>query len=57
MLGLEEDASQNDVVAAFRRLAKVHHPDRFQTLGPEAQRAAHETFIRIKNAYDMLRVA
>ncbi len=56
-LGLEEDATMADIQNAYRRLAMVHHPDRFQNLGPEAQKAAHETFIRIQNAYELLRAA
>ncbi len=55
ILGLEEGADASAIQAAFRRLAMVHHPDRFQNLGPEAQNTAHETFVRIKNAYEFLR--
>jgi DnaJ-domain-containing protein 1 len=54
ILGLEEGASREDVTAAYRRLAKVHHPDRFSALGAEAEKAATITFQRIKAAYELL---
>jgi uncharacterized tellurite resistance protein B-like protein len=53
-LGLEEGATDEQIRDAYRRLAKVHHPDRFSSLGPEAERAATSTFQRIKTAYDLL---
>ena len=54
VLGLEEGASPTEIRAAYQRLAKVHHPDRFASVGPEAERAATITFQRIKAAYDLL---
>lgn len=54
MLGLDEDASLSDIKGAYRRLAHVHHPDRFSNLGPEAASAASESFRRIKDAYEFL---
>jgi DnaJ like chaperone protein len=55
VLGLDEDATQNEVREAYRRLASIHHPDRFYSLGPEAVEAANQSFRRIKNAFDYLR--
>lgn len=54
-LGLEPGASSEEIKSAYRRLAKVHHPDRFQSLGDEAVEAAHVTFTRIQDAYDNLK--
>jgi len=54
MLGLDEDATLRDIKKAFRRLAHIHHPDRFAQLGPEAQAAAKENFQRINSAYQYL---
>lgn len=54
MLGLDEGASVDEVRAAFRRLAQVHHPDRYASLGPEAVAAASASFRRIKHAHDYL---
>jgi DnaJ like chaperone protein len=55
-LGLEEGASSEEIVRAYRRLVKVHHPDRFESLGAEAVRAATQTFQRIQAAYEFLRI-
>ena len=53
-LGLEEDATADEIKSAYLRLAKVHHPDRFASLGPEAVEAATATFRRIQAAYEFL---
>ncbi len=54
LLGLEEGASEEDIRKAFRRVSKVHHPDRYSELGPDAAAEATEAFRRIKDAYDFL---
>ncbi|OVE81284.1 hypothetical protein BVY04_03590 [bacterium M21] len=54
ILGLPQGASREDVRMTFRRLAQIHHPDRFHRLGPEAMQVATETFNRIKRAHDYL---
>src|SRR6516165_9313164 len=53
-LGLDENASLQDIKNAYRRLSHVHHPDRFMSSGPEAVAAATESFKRIQIAYDFL---
>lgn len=54
LLGLDETATSADIKSAYRRLAHVHHPDRFSHLGGEAQQAANISFRRIKEAYELL---
>lgn len=54
ILGLTEDATAEDIKLAFRRLARIHHPDRFTSLGSEAVQAATQTFQRIQGAYQVL---
>ena len=54
VLGLSRDSSVDDIRNAYRRLAAVHHPDRFATLGGSATDVATKTFQRIKAAYDHL---
>lgn len=54
VLGLDESASEEDIRAAYRRLSQVHHPDKFHALGPEAVKAATETFKRINAAFELL---
>ncbi len=48
VLGVEKDASADEIKSAYRRLAREHHPDR-----SEAQDAA-EVFDRIAKAYSIL---
>jgi len=54
MLGLEDGASQDAIHAAYRRLAKSRHPDRFAPLGPAAVATASEAFKRLHEAYAIL---
>lgn len=54
ILGLDSSACEEDIKAAYRRLALIHHPDRFFSLGPEAVAAASKSFRRIKDAFDFL---
>jgi DnaJ like chaperone protein len=54
ILGLDETATTDDIRQAYRRMAKVHHPDRYFSLGTEAVKAAENTFKRIKAAYERL---
>lgn len=49
VLGVDEDASAEEIKAAYRRLAKRWHPDN----NPSPEAARH--FERIKKAYDVLR--
>lgn len=54
LLGLEAGATKTEIRKAYRRLAQVHHPDRFSSLGEEAVAAATATFQRINEAYEYL---
>lgn len=54
VLGLEPGASKEEIRKAFRRLAQIHHPDRFSSLGDESVAAATTTFQRINEAYEHL---
>ncbi len=49
VLGLRSTATWDEIVAAHRQLAKLHHPDRLQDASPE-QRASSETTMRLVNA-------
>jgi molecular chaperone DnaJ len=48
-LGVERDASAEDIRKAYRRLARKHHPD----LNP-GDKAAEERFKKVQEAYDVL---
>lgn len=54
ILGVEPDASEREIRAAFHRLAIHYHPDKVHHLGEEFQRVAHEKFTRLKAAYESL---
>jgi molecular chaperone DnaJ len=49
VLGVSRDASPEEIKAAFKRLAQIHHPDRNPN-DPEA----HERFKRINGAHQIL---
>lgn len=51
MLGVKKDASADEIKKAYRRLAKLHHPD----LHPEKDKArAGQKFKEINEAYEVL---
>ena len=50
-LGLERDASDQDIRKAFRRLALKYHPDRF---GGDQRAEAEERFQGITEAFNVL---
>ena len=50
VLGLAKGASPSDVKAAYRRLAKEHHPDR----NPDNRAEAEERFKELSEAYEVL---
>jgi DnaJ-domain-containing protein 1 len=54
VLGLEPGAMAPEVKTAYRRMAKIHHPDRYSELGVEAVEAATATFKRINAAYQLI---
>ena len=55
VLGVPRDASQATVKAAWRRLAREHHPDLAQS--PGAAEAATRKMAEINRAYEQLRAA
>jgi DnaJ like chaperone protein len=54
-LGLEPSASDDQVKAAFRRLAAANHPDKAAHLGAVPMERASRRFQEIKEAYDEIR--
>jgi DnaJ-domain-containing protein 1 len=54
VLGLEADASEQEIRAAFHRLAIHYHPDKVHHRGEEFERIAQEKFLRLKEAYEIL---
>ncbi|XUO86089.1 DnaJ domain-containing protein [Halomonas sp. KM072] len=54
VLGLTPGASKTEVRKAYRRMAQLHHPDRFYSESEHQVALASARFQRIKNAYDYL---
>jgi hypothetical protein len=54
VLGIEGTASRQSIIAAYRRLAAQHHPDKFFGQPEEAQSSAATRFIEITRAYEAL---
>lgn len=55
ILEINENASDEDVKKAYRKLAKLHHPDRVHHLGKEFQKSAQIKFQKIADAYELIK--
>lgn len=53
-LGLEIDAGPAEIKKAYRKLAKLHHPDKFMHASPEVREEAAIRFREIQAAYEFL---
>ena len=54
MLGIEPSATDDEVKAAYRRMALKHHPDRVATLGDDVKEAATRKLQEINRAKEMI---
>lgn len=55
ILEIDNDADVDEIKKAYRKLAKIHHPDRVIHLGKEHQKSAKERFQKISNAYELIK--
>lgn len=55
LLGVSENASIDAIKKAYRKLAKLHHPDKVAHLGEVYQKKAKEKFQTIVDAYELIR--
>jgi len=55
VLEIQSSATDDEVKAAYRRMAMKNHPDKVASLGPEVQKAAEEKFRKIQNAYETIK--
>lgn len=53
-LGVNKDASADDIKSAYRRLAKKYHPDLFATAPEAEKKEAEAKFKEIQHAYGVL---
>lgn len=54
VLGIEGEPSRQAIIAAYRKLAAQHHPDRFHSQSETAKSDAAARFIEITRAYETL---
>jgi DnaJ like chaperone protein len=55
ILEITPSATDDEVKAAYRRMAMKYHPDRVSTLGPDVQKAAEEKFKKVQEAYETIK--
>lgn len=55
VLEISPSATDDEVRAAYRRMAMKNHPDKVATLGPDVQKAAAEKFRQIQEAYEAIK--
>jgi len=55
ILDVPRGASQEEIRAAYKRLAGKYHPDKVEHLGDEFKALAEEKFIEIQEAYQKLK--
>lgn len=54
VLEIDPSATNEEVRAAYRKLALKHHPDKVATLGEDIRKAAEEKFQEINNAKELV---
>ena len=54
VLGITADANDDEVKAAYRRMALKHHPDRVATLGDDIRKAAEKKLQEINAAKETI---
>lgn len=55
VLGVEEEDASEKIKAAYKKLARAYHPDRFAHIGGKKHEDAQNRFARINQAYNHIR--
>ena len=54
ILGVDKSASDDDIKAAYRKMAKKYHPDLYTTKSDAEKKNAEEMFKKVNHAYQVL---
>jgi DnaJ like chaperone protein len=55
ILGIESNATEEEIKKAYRQMALKYHPDRVTHLGEDVRKAAEEKFKKIQEAYETVK--
>ena len=55
VLEISVNATDDEIRAAYRKMAMKNHPDKVATLGPDVQKAAAEKFRQVQEAYEAIK--
>ena len=55
VLGISSGANETAIKKAYRKLAKLHHPDKVIHMGPDFQLDAKEKFQKVQEAYEIVK--
>lgn len=55
VLGIESDATEEEIKKAYRQMAVRYHPDKVASMGEEYQKGAQEKFQKIQEAYENIK--
>jgi len=55
ILGVDKNATNDEIKKAYRRMAVEYHPDKVSYLGEEIQKSAKEKFQKINEAYESIK--
>ncbi len=55
ILGINANATDEEVKLAYREMAKKYHPDKVSHLGEDVKKAAEEKFMKVNEAYETVK--
>ncbi len=55
VLEINDNATEEEIKKAYRKMAIKYHPDKLSSLGPDIQKAAKEKFIKVQDAYETIK--
>ena len=55
ILEIDQNATDEEVKKAYRKMAMKYHPDKVRELGPDYQKAAQEKFVKVQEAYERIK--